>query len=378
MNRSSSARGATGPTASSGYDAVASGEGAGAGSPGPRPAALGGAEGSLPPTTDRGVSLQGNHFSLGMDDSLQVAIHWLSFTIVGGKAAAEKLLAEKLEDVGGWSGCNLPHGGFGYRESVAGVFGIRIYHSEDREEAHVVICGSACDQLPCGVLVRFLFAAATGRIRLRRIDLAFDGLVNEDGSPVSPKALFEQVKADDSTLRTWANRSSLSCYESLADDGGETFYIGSRTSERMVRIYNRRGITRMELELKGDRAEKFPAQFANSTGFFGPIAVGVLRDFLDFVEPSDRPSTAPLQRWWAAMVARFERLTLRRAAKVVALDERWQWLKRQVSASLLVIVKACGGDADSMLASLLAEGERRYSGKHNALLATVPAGWQLT
>ena len=130
--------------------------------------------------------------------------------------------------------------------------------------------------------------------------------------------------------------------------------------------------------MKGDRGEAFPRLWLMTPEFFGSVAVGVLRDFLDFVEPSSRPATAPLQPWWAAMVDAFKRLKLRLDPHVVTIDGRWDWMKRQTSASLLAIVRASGGDVDDIVRRLLDEGQARFSGRHQAFLATVPPGWKPT
>jgi len=305
-------------------------------------------------------------------------VHWLAFTVLDGRAAAEVLLQEKFADVGGWSAVQLPHGGYGYRESLIGSFNTRLYYGADRPEAFVIMTGAVCDQLPAGVISQFLHAAANGRMRLRRIDIAFDGLVDLDGKAISPRALFERVRVDRSILRTWANRDSICYHETLEAGGGETIDIGARSSERYVRIYNRRGLTRLELELKGQRAEMLPKKWANAPVFFGAFAVGMLRDFLDFVESSKRPNTAPLQPWWAAMVERFERIPMRIKPGEITVDGRWEWLKRQTSASLLMIIRASGGESEKIIERLIEEGNLRFSGRHEAFLAAVPKDWKPT
>jgi hypothetical protein len=74
---------------------------------------------------------------------------------------------------------------------------------------------------------------------------------------------------------------------------------------RYLRIYNRRGYTRVELELKGLFADAAVHRYFQETSEeWKTTAVGMLRDYIDFVDRNTGGSStrAELLPWWQAFV----------------------------------------------------------------------------
>lgn len=92
--------------------------------------------------------------------------------------------------------------------------------------------------------------AALLGFKITRVDVAFDFL-NCDESAANLYALYDASESDGRKLKT----------QVIFGPTGDTFYLGSRSSDRMVRTYDKgrqQGLdatwTRIELELKGDLA----------------------------------------------------------------------------------------------------------------------------
>ena len=134
---------------------------------------------------------------------------------------------------------------------------------------------------------------------------------------------------------------------------GDTLYFGSRESQTMLRVYDKRlqleqrgreeakdyGV-RWELELKKDRAQACAkALLTLPPEDWREFLVGVLRSYVDFrettrdAEPWEK-YRAPLLSWWEALTEGFKRCRLVVEKVQQTLDEVCQWLGQSISAML--------------------------------------------
>jgi len=210
---------------------------------------------------------------------------------------------------------------------------------------------------------------------VKRFDYAFDhcGFTLDD----------VVAAMDKRGVRSWAKHLELmgSCkqekkngeYEDVGECG-RTFYAGVRGSDRMVRIYDKRGFTRCEGQWSGVRAGMVLAAIAYESSqndcdwdeAAKRLMKGELVDYLNFV---DRESAGNITRckrlaWWDAFVegaARIRRIVPRAAR---TLERSISWIKRQVAPSLAVfvdVVRTTGGDVRAALQSVVDDGRRRRS-----------------
>jgi len=117
-------------------------------------------------------------------------------------------------------------------------------------------------------------------LKCRRMDLAYD---------VAPDDLDIQAVScalKNGKFNTRVHRDQISHIEQYFGDE-VTINLGSRTSNRYMRIYNQHGFVRFEMEVKGDAAwvlglmmlaEDVLSDYAKVLGW----AVGVLKDFISF------------------------------------------------------------------------------------------------
>jgi len=139
---------------------------------------------------------------------------------------------------------------------------------------------------------------------------------------------------------------------------GMTLYIGSRESDRCMRVYDEHGPVRVELECKGDVAQSVGQRLLlmEKPEDWGGLIVGMLAEFIDFRTP-----------WWAAFVAGVCRVRVEvTKAGGGSVERVAAWLRRQVAPSLALIVAAAGGNL-GVVDALVSDGRRRMR----------PAQWAL-
>jgi len=170
----------------------------------------------------------------------------------------------------------------GYASASVDENGVSISWNDDRPEMghHAVFSGSSLRNIVerNGVSPsQILSAARHSGGRIARLDIAID-LVDE---PCDGASIFGalQTMGNRGTARTWR--------EIKNNDGGYTLYVGSRESEKYIRIYNKAAEQhlpgklwwRFEIETKGQVARAASVSLAsthNWAGVFDTIARAML------------------------------------------------------------------------------------------------------
>lgn len=189
-------------------------------------------------------------------------IDWLSTTFKGG---ISDLAAREALSFGfpkrAWT-VGTPR--FGYANLMMHPFGHSIMSNPGRPEmgTHVSFTGRSLRSLSEGgidALDMLRWSLKEGG-KATRIDLAID--VFDEVIDIVALAGTKRIKAEPGSARKWKFYKG--------DDGGCTAYIGSRKSDKFLRIYDKaiesgkidRPWTRFELEIKGDAAKVVAAEFA--------------------------------------------------------------------------------------------------------------------
>lgn len=216
-------------------------------------------------------------------DSTTATIDWLAYTHHWNTAALQSFRngydAAALASIitGHYTSWipQKPRNGYSVVVSAADRPGLCVMASEPNSPmgVHVSWAGSALAEVEPRSILRHALAA--GAI-VRRIDLAID--VPE---ALDPFDLFTDLEAE--RAATTSRKHQL-----IQSDSGWTVYVGSRTSEKFLRIYDKQAeagldkpLTRVELECKGDYAEGI-AQHVDAEGYHGFPAI--IRGFCDFPE----------------------------------------------------------------------------------------------
>jgi len=251
----------------------------------------------------------------------------------------------------------------GYRVGPVRVLASGVTSAGASMGCHVVADGSACEALGLDGLRRIY---AELRLRVARFDVA------QDGCPFTPSQVAGAWYSDDVRTKVKVagdareDRRWRSC-DWQSSPSGDTFYMGSPRAARRVRVYDRRGPVRLELQSRDSAAEAIAADlFAAPVEDFGRRFLGHVRAFVDFIEAGEGNVTRrPLAGWWAAFCEGVEKSRVRVTAVVVDTFERIAaWVEHQV-APMLAVVAARRGDV--AVAALLSRGRSRWRSRHARL-----------
>ena len=182
------------------------------------------------------------------------SIDWLAVTIWGVDADRVARLVSEAFHLGrevGVEGWTLLGGArfYGRRHEYLGATLLSECQSKGAEDnVHVVLPGDAC-AVGVDALLQLLTRLKmwSSRCAVVRLDLAVDSV------PFTPLDAYRAVLAGQTV--SWVKRGRdglVDAHVDLVQRAGEgnTLYVGRRSSRRCVRIYDRRGPTRIELETK--------------------------------------------------------------------------------------------------------------------------------
>ncbi len=307
------------------------------------------------------------------------AIDWLAVTVWGvdvdrvARLVSEAFHFGKQVGVDEWQAA----GGarfYGRRHEYLGATLLSEYLSRGAEDnAHVVMPGETC-AVGVDALLQLLTRLRmwSSRFAVARLDLAVDGV------PFRPMDAYEAVQAGHTV--SWVKRGrdgavSHVWHASNREGEGTTLYIGRRSSQRFMRIYDRRGPTRVELETKDAYADAVARELVERRGDDAELArfvVGCLREFCDFgVQDGAHGSRdAALLPWWRAFVGEAERIGKlvvdRREA--LSVDRTLRWVDRAVVPSLAMVVTCYGDAGERLLLDWIDSAKPRLSPRHLAAI----------
>lgn len=121
------------------------------------------------------------------------------------------------------------------------------------------------------------FNPSLGKLHGTRLDIAFDHV------PFTPKEQYAAYASGEVITRC---RS----FKWLENEDGNTFYLGSSKSDRLTRCYDRRGFTRLELQLRNAYADEVIQAMLDQREWLG-LAVSFLRGHADYTTP-----------WWRSVI----------------------------------------------------------------------------
>lgn len=347
---------------------------------------VGGAE--SPATTNQQVTVTGGRTLVEFHaDWLSIVLRWarredMSHDIVRAAVAGCFL--------GEWDAGVFRHAGHGashYADLYHGPFGVTLLSGveEGVEEIRVEVKGQGCEAVGLAEFRALGDWCWTHGLmyHVTRMDLAWDHL---------PFTVHDAVQAVEAgNVRTKAKSAkeitSRTLFGDAEDNGdGSTCKIGSRSSDRMVRIYDQHGYVRCELQLRKERADwafRHLLWFQSSSGAeprpFADAEVearGLLRDYVDFV---DRESDSNMTRrealpWWSTFIegAAKVRHVIARAAR--SLERSREWIESKVRPTIAMVMAVASSEGKSMAdwcMDVLQNGSRRWSAWQHSLVRSL-------
>lgn len=329
--------------------------------------------------------LAGNNVTL--QNGLQISVDWLSWTLSEpfDVASALSLMGYAMEDFQ-----VLPVGMNGYRSQIRHcVHPISVqYEGNEGMGIHVDVSGSAVPDLiahyresrmvnvPFGgkaydasgfdsTVFSDLLADISSNGHVTRLDLAIDDL----GARYYTLTELHNTLSDGLYVSKFRNWKELVTHQNR-EVCGHTIYLGSRSSEIMVRVYDKQleqsgkgspvayPWVRWELELKKERACQ-AAQLIIDGHSIAEVSVGVLSNYLRLVElDNTRIDRCSVSQKWLLFLDGISKLRLYLPKPARTLDEMKTWLNRQVAPSLATVLLCEGGSMDYVY-SLLDSGASR-------------------
>lgn len=194
--------------------------------------------------------------------------------------------------------------------------------------------------------------------RITRADLAWDGL---DFSPVEMGEFIENNLYNRDAFRSHGKRESFTLRNDpakpndLGDIGTSSIQFGSGSSTRMIRVYDMHGFTRLELQIRQERAHLvlLDVLLSQPEKRF-QVGVSHLLDFMDM-------------SWakWKEFVSSTERANLTlNDAREITFKRLERWLAQQVAPALSVAQDI----QPTFVVRLLAHGRMRNRERYGALL----------
>lgn len=325
-------------------------------------------------------------FEESLENGLSCRIDWLSFTIDSTDVQAT------LDDFGfvihDFHEC--PKGANGYKKMLmlSGSTLRVLYDGNENMGVHFDVSGSAMSDLfeyykrthaidtPWGTeaidwdlqVMSDLLARVQKLGHVTRLDLAID---NEHDIYYRLEELEEILRAQRfvSKFRSWRHVVERT---TMGARIGDTLYLGSRSSDIMLRVYDKQlerqksgevidhEWVRWELELKDERAQQAVQAMIGDMGV-GDVCVGILQNYFRIINFDDcNKSRCSTDIKWDAFVNGIKGLRLYIPHDEKTLEQKQEWIVRQVAPTLAGLIIAKQGDV-----SFLMNEMDTYAGRMN-------------
>jgi DNA relaxase NicK len=306
-------------------------------------------------------------------------LDWLAFTIPSASAD------EIITTIGGdWFKSETGFRGYPtaqlMTEGKTGVGKLGTGSPRNPKEVHVDLSAGIVSQWDEGRLKTILAWIFGHKGHVTRADVALD----DREATVPIETVKQAVEAGQMVSRSKQFKVLQSSNHREGVRTGDTLYFGSRASQTMLRVYDKRlelqrqgredagsyGI-RWELEFKQDRAQACAkALLTLDAEDWREFLVGVLRSYVDFRETTREAESyekyrAPLLAWWETLTEGFRKCRLVVEQTHRRLDDVITWMAQAISPMLAVVVNCRGYD---FLVEMIYAGMQRWRQKHHALV----------
>ncbi len=300
--------------------------------------------------------------------SVTFRVHWLSTTIWGDVSYGLKMWQMWFEQyLGPLNG--LGYGGRGFKSLYKALASAKLYADpigQNGPEGNPYFSydfpGQACDAIPDKVIQEFIIVLNRWeKSSMTRLDLAWDGV------PFTPERVIIAVEHEQ--MRSYLRRSKMqytvSPYEIREDGqlGTSSVRLGSGQSARMLRVYDKHGPVRLEMQTRAERADLIARDvLVKLPDLWLDNAIPHLRDYIDFIERE----TEKLLPWWKHFINNKSRaMKTVSDARTIELTKMLTWVEGKVSPTLSVINDVLGKES---IEAFVVAGRRKRGAKFNALL----------
>lgn len=255
-------------------------------------------------------------------DTLEFGIDYAKFTIYTDKLGAMEIYSKIFADILGdlilegrtkhYQERYINGGGFSLNANPARKSGFKTY-------AQFNMPGSICQLIPLEKFTQLAQLCQQEGIFLTctRLDIRIDNC------PFEPLEIAKDI--EEGRVESRAQRDTLKKFDQpfdtneLGEMGTTGMYLGSRESEKFLRIYDKHGFTRLELECKGEASDTYFYILQQSTWDFETLAMGFILDFIRVDSDNWRRFSTGFKRAYA-ITKTFSDPTLERLEKFMVLQ----------------------------------------------------------
>lgn len=272
------------------------------------------------------------------ENNNKIIVDWLQFTLLkdNGIKTVLNILKMQFKDFE-----KLEKGGLGYKQQIINN-NIRIYYDgQIGMGVCVSISGKGCRYMEAqGVnLWRLMFnLERSDKINITRIDLALDTDIK----------LINKIRdvIDNNKYISKSRNISYICKSIEGKSKTETIYIGSRSSELMIRIYdkaaeqkqNNINWERWEIVFKKKRIkEVMPYLKKNISQTFKNI---LFTYFRPLTELNSNKSRSKICKWYLDFLGKVEKISLYTDPEEKTIEDKWNWLEKQVAPTMALLSEA--------------------------------------
>lgn len=269
------------------------------------------------------------------DFNTKIIIDWLQFTLLrdDGLQIVFRILRLNPADFE-----RLDKGGLGYKDQLINN-NVRIYFNGNQGMGiNTSISGKGCRYMESqGInLWSLVFRLAqSARINITRVDIALDTDIK----------LIDKIRASIDTQKYISKSRSISyiCKSGKVSTRTETIYLGSRSSDLMIRIYDKaieQGISdidweRWEIVLKKEKIiEAIPLLKKDISQTFKNILYTYFRP-LKKIESNK--SRSKVESWYLKFLGKVEKISLYRDPMQKTIEDKWAWVEKQVAPTLALL-----------------------------------------
>lgn len=311
-----------------------------------------------------------------MNEGLEILLDWIEFTI--HDLSLEDVFLQVLKlNIADFT--DLERGRYGYT-GCKQLGNISVLHNGKKEMGiHVVLSGRGCREYEAEQNILKLISridSVDGKIT--RLDIAIDDTQN-----IIPFDTILQDVKEGNIISKW--KKSIEIVERELKTGqitGKTINFGSRTSEIVLRIYDKTkeqakkrkkenptaNWVRMELEIKKTKAYKMQ-KILLETEYIGEIVSAVLNNYIRFViKGKDKnKSRWSIASYWQNILITTKKLSLTIKPAERTTEDVKNWITKQVTPSLALCLLDNGGDIGELM-YLIKKGRKRLKPKHLKML----------
>lgn len=277
-----------------------------------------------------------------MQSKSKILIDWLQFTILGSTDPKDiaDILPLELADME-----LLPKGGNGYKQQLF-LNNIRIYFDGNADMGvHCQISGKGCRWLESqGMnLWKFLFNLDDRKdVNITRADFALD--IEQDIIP-------QIMDSIDNGLYTSRSQTVRILQERVKGDrkaNTQTIYFGARSSNAMLRIYNKAlesgldtPLTRMEMVLRKNYIKQFVPYLRKD---INKAVCSIITSYFRPVTHSCKNlAEVPTASYWKCIMKTGMQVRLYENPTQKTIEDKIQWLEHQVAPTIALLDMAlCG------------------------------------